>query len=1132
MVYKQRKSGIDIVGNVAWGTHFSQFYNSKDDLVDILVPYFKAGLENNEFCMWITSEPLNVEEAEIALSKVLPNIGTYFENKQLEIISYNESYVNKGVFESENVFNGWISKLNSALDNGFDGLRVSVNTSSENKGGGFNYEEELDDIVGNSQILALFTYNLDNCDAVEIVDAVNSHQFALIKRKHEWCLVNSYKDKKVAHKLKKAEKQLRENERIRSKLSERLNQAQIVGMIGSWEWDLKTDDVWWSNETYRIFGVTPDNFTPSFESNSNFIHPDDLDLYNKAFENSLKTGESLDLDVRILLEDGTVKFCNSKGKIIYDDSNQPMNFVGTVMDVTRRKNAEKDLKSENELRQAIIDTIPVMITVYEPKDLKFVVNREFERVLGWTNEDIKNIDLMAEIFPDPEYREMVTEYVRSLTPGFIEQKMVAKNGSVIETSWANVKITDGRQVGIWLDIRKNKKAEEEIKNLNMELGNRVDELQTLLDIAPAVIWIAHDPECRYITGNKYANEMVMQVPVESNISRSASAEETDVNYDVYRNGLKLKPEEMPAQVAAFTGKPVDLTELDLVFQDGRTVQIAISAVPLFDDEGNIRGSVTAGIDITKRKEAEKALKDNEERFRTFIDSSFDVVYRMNSDWSEMQELQGRNFIPNTNNPNTTWIDKYIHPDDQHMLLTAIKAALENKSIFELEHRIMQVDGTLGWTRSRAIPLQDSDGEIVEWFGTAKNITPQKKVEEDLKNSYKRLEVASRAANAGIWDWDVKKGTIQWSQMMYQLLGIAPENTPSFEIWDSVLHPEDIKIAKERIEDAVTKNTFLDSEYRIIRPDGEIRWINALGKTEYDDDNRPLSMTGICIDVTGRKLAEKRTQELLEAEQRLSEELEISNKELLGTTEALQSANKELITIQRELRETIDKLEISNRELEQFAYVASHDLQEPLRMVNSFTQLLEMRYKDRLDKDADEFIEFIVEGANRMKDLIDDLLNFSRLNTETKPIELVNMEESVNAVVSYIEPSVEPFQITCDPLPSIMGDPSQIKQLFQNLLSNAIKFCDHQHPEIYVSSQKFGNEWKIGVVDNGIGIGPEHQEKIFKIFNRLHTREEYKGTGIGLAICKRIVERHGGRIWVESQEGEGSAFYFTLPIYKL
>lgn len=287
----------------------------------------------------------------------------------------------------------------------------------------------------------------------------------------------------------------------------------------------------------------------------------------------------------------------------------------------------------------------------------------------------------------------------------------------------------------------------------------------------------------------------------------------------------------------------------------------------------------------------------------------------------------------------------------------------------------------------------------------------------------------------------------------------------------------------------------------------------------------------------RKKAEERNQKLLEKEQNLTEELQLtneelqtSNEELQQTTEELQMANEELHDQQDELHELINKLEISNRELEQFAYVASHDLQEPLRMISSFTQLLERHYKGQLDKDADDYIEFIVEAAQRMKNLIDGLLAFSRLNTRGKEFKFFDMETSLDNIFSYLQPVIEENDagITFDPLPHLRGDSSQIQQLLQNLLSNAIKFHNDKPPIIHISAEKTEGGWKFGVSDNGIGIAQGHQGRIFKIFNRLHTREEYEGSGIGLSICKRIVERHNGRIWVESEQGEGSTFFFIIP----
>src|SRR5208283_906584 len=193
-----RHSGIDIIADVPWGTHFCQFYESKEDLIDILVLYFKAGLENNEFCMWVTSQPLEVEEAKEALRKVVPDIDVYLEKGQLEIISYSHWYVKEGAFDSDRVLNGWVEKLNKALANGYDGLRLTGNTfwlEKEDWNDFVYYEKEVDRVLGSYQMIALCTYNLDRCNATEIIDVVVNHQFALIKKNGKWELIESSKRK-------------------------------------------------------------------------------------------------------------------------------------------------------------------------------------------------------------------------------------------------------------------------------------------------------------------------------------------------------------------------------------------------------------------------------------------------------------------------------------------------------------------------------------------------------------------------------------------------------------------------------------------------------------------------------------------------------------------------------------------------------------------------------------------------------------------------------------------------------------------------------------------------------------------------------------------------------------------------
>jgi signal transduction histidine kinase len=250
--------------------------------------------------------------------------------------------------------------------------------------------------------------------------------------------------------------------------------------------------------------------------------------------------------------------------------------------------------------------------------------------------------------------------------------------------------------------------------------------------------------------------------------------------------------------------------------------------------------------------------------------------------------------------------------------------------------------------------------------------------------------------------------------------------------------------------------------------------------------------------------------------------------LFAETERHQRELEQEIAERRQVEQALSR---SNNELEQFAYIVSHDLQEPLRMVRSYLQLLARRYQGQLDQDADEFIAFAVDGAARMQTLINDLLTYSRLTTDAKPFEPTDCTPLLKSVLADLQIAIEESGavVTYDDLPTVIADATQLRRLFQNLIGNAIKFRGDRSPEIHLGVERKAAAWVFSVRDNGIGIEQSEFDHIFMIFQRLHPRTEYEGTGIGLAICKKIVGRHGGCIWVESEQGQGSIFYFTIPV---
>ena len=304
---------------------------------------------------------------------------------------------------------------------------------------------------------------------------------------------------------------------------------------------------------------------------------------------------------------------------------------------------------------------------------------------------------------------------------------------------------------------------------------------------------------------------------------------------------------------------------------------------------------------------------------------------------------------------------------------------------------------------------------------------------------------------------------------------------------SFVLPEDRDAVRENAIKMLKGGCSLGYEFRVVNKQAKIKWVMETVVPVYY--RRKRATLGSLIDVTERKQMEERLQQMTAEMQR------------------------------------------SNTELEQFAYVISHDLQEPLRMVSSYTQLLAKRYGKKLDNDADEFIGYAVDGAKRMQTLLHDLLEYSRVGTRGKPFGLVNCEHVVEQAMANLKIAIEECSasVSYDTLPTVMGDEGQLVRLFQNLIGNAIKFRREETPQVHISALRRNNIITFTVKDNGIGIDPQHSQSIFEIFRRLHTREEYPGTGMGLAICKKIVERHGGHISVQSQPGQGSTFYFSVDM---
>ncbi len=403
---------------------------------------------------------------------------------------------------------------------------------------------------------------------------------------------------------------------------------------------------------------------------------------------------------------------------------------------------------------------------------------------------------------------------------------------------------------------------------------------------------------------------------------------------------------------------------------------------------------------------------------------------------------------------------------------------------------------------------------------------QVEAREIIKRNQQRLTMAQRVGHIGTFEWNVQTNQIYWTPELEALYGLpAGSFEGKYENWRQRIHPEDVEAAETNLKNAVFTDSQHNAEFRVIWPDGSQHWMLGKGEvTQYDEQQRPLRMLGVNIDITQRKEDEERLATMMQDMQKLNATLEAQVEE---RTEVLRHLNAEL---QR-----------SNQELQDFAYVASHDLQEPLRKIQAFGNLLEEEYGDVLE-DGKAYLSRMRNAASRMRVLIDDLLTFSRVTTKAVPFIAIDLNEVVGQVIDDLSTRLQSTQgrIEADPLPIIDADGRQMYQMFQNLLSNALKFHQPGVPSVVRVSAEIQDDpaseatppekvCVIAVQDNGIGFDEKYLDRIFTVFQRLHGKSDYEGTGIGLAVVRKIVERHSGTITAKSSPGEGATFLISLPM---
>lgn len=497
-----------------------------------------------------------------------------------------------------------------------------------------------------------------------------------------------------------------------------------------------------------------------------------------------------------------------------------------------------------------------------------------------------------------------------------------------------------------------------------------------------------------------------------------------------------------------------------------------------------RPLTTPLLEFTRTKEA---LLESENNYQTLMDSGLALVWLAGTDklclyfnrvWLE---FTGRTLEQEQGNG---WTEG-VHPDDLERCIKIYSDAFDRRESFSMEYRLRRFDGEYRWIIDQGTPRYDTKGEFTGYIGHCIDFTERKLAEELFRKTTTKFKALFETMTEGValheMIYDGEKA------VDYMILEI----NPAYELHTGL-----------SIDSVCGKRA---SE------------LYGTGTPPYFEE-----FAGVAF--SRKPFSFETFFPPLDRHFRIS---------VFSPEKGFFATVFEDITDRKKTVEQLEKvagdLKRSNIELEQFAYIASHDLQEPLRMISSYTQLLEKRYKDKLDQDANDFIGFAVDGANRMQKMIQSFLIYSRTSRDNSPLHSVNCSEVMEYVRMNLMMSIRETGtiIQCDPLPTVVGHAELLQQLFQNLIGNAIKFRNGRSPVISVRVRDEEDHWTFSVEDNGIGIDPEYYEKIFIIFQRLHSQSEYPGTGIGLSICKNIVERHNGTIWVESTPGKGTTFYFTI-----
>ncbi len=862
---------------------------------------------------------------------------------------------------------------------------------------------------------------------------------------------------------------------------ERLKLALKTAGLGYFDWYPEENQTHWDARMHELFGLDPsdpiDRNVFFFKS----IHPEDkeriIGRYKNIFfpESDLNTFET---KFRIIRDENIVHMAFS-GVVMRTETGEIQRLIGTVQDVTARVLANEQLNNQATLLNKVSDAI--ILT-----DANYVIrswNNAAERMYGWTEEDVIGQRLGA-ILPtqyingDQQEKVTTTFFKKGVWNGEVIQKDKKGEELYVLASITALKDEYGETtgaIGVNRDISDRKRAELAIQE--SEAFHRA-----VYDNSLNAVLIT-DNSGKLYSFNNAASEML------------GFKEEALSQMRIFDLPI-TSPSEKKSWFNEILRKGKEVGELTISLPEQEERIAEYYAVQVWEDF-----NMFVLVDITQRKKIEETLKDREERFRTIFNQQFQIMLLLSPEGRviEINDLP----LKITGSLYEDIIGTYIWespawtglPEWQAIIKDQVLKAGQIHEPLLVEDAYMTGEGEMHWTDAAYTAIRNEKGEVKYILVQASDITERKQTlaklsqtQQELSELTNRFQISTRAAKIGIWDWKVQEDVLIWDETMLEIYGLSGNSlSPQIKDWQQYLHPEDVGLFQEMpLWNSIGQKELLNNEFRIIRADGAIRNIKAVGSVQRDSEGQVIRIIGTNWDITQEKEAE---QERIRSRQ----------------------------------------LEARNKELEQFAYVASHDLQEPLRTVISFVGLLKRGYQDKLDDRGHEYLKFVVDASVRMSQLIKGLLEYSRIGTN-RQLSQVNISDLIQNIFDDLSAQINQTQaqISLDTMPQITGYQTELRLLFQNLISNAVKFRKtDQPPIIHIGVKEEKNDWLFTVSDQGIGIDPVYREQIFSLFQRLHGTEKYEGTGIGLAHCHKIVDLHGGKIWVESKLHKGSTFFFTI-----